>query len=56
MPPLLLVPGYFTLLLMNPAFTEIGAGYAVGPFGGNPAARFWTFDLADRQENRSKER
>jgi uncharacterized protein YkwD len=34
--------------LMNPAFTEIGAGYAIGPFGGNPAARFWTFDLADR--------
>jgi uncharacterized protein YkwD len=36
--------------LMNPAFTEIGAGYAIGPFGGNPAARYWTFDLADRQE------
>ena len=35
--------------LMNPAFTEIGAGYAIGPFGGNPAARYWTFDLADRQ-------
>jgi uncharacterized protein YkwD len=34
--------------VMNPAFTEIGAGYAIGPFGGNPAARFWTFDLADR--------
>jgi uncharacterized protein YkwD len=34
--------------LMNPAFTEIGAGYAVGQFGGNPAARYWTFDLADR--------
>ena len=34
--------------LMNPAFTEIGAGYAIGPFGGNPAARLWTFDLADR--------
>jgi uncharacterized protein YkwD len=34
--------------LMNPAFTEIGAGYAIGQFGGNPAARFWTFDLADR--------
>ena len=29
-------------------FTEIGAGYAIGPFGGNPAARYWTFDLADR--------
>lgn len=34
--------------LMNPGFTEIGAGYAIGPFGGNPAARFWTFDLAGR--------
>ncbi len=34
--------------LMNPSFTEIGAGYAIGPFGGNPAARYWTFDLADR--------
>ena len=34
--------------LMNPAFTEIGAGYAIGPFGGNPADRYWTFDLADR--------
>ena len=34
--------------LMNPAFTEIGAGYVIGPFGGNPAARYWTFDLADR--------
>jgi uncharacterized protein YkwD len=34
--------------MMNPAFTEIGAGYAIGPFGGNPAARYWTFDLADR--------
>jgi uncharacterized protein YkwD len=34
--------------LMNPAFTEIGAGYVIGQFGGNPAARYWTFDLADR--------
>jgi uncharacterized protein YkwD len=34
--------------LMNPAFTEIGAGYAIGPYGGNPAARYWTFNLADR--------
>jgi len=34
--------------LMNPAFTEIGAGYAIGPFGGNPAARYWTFELAAR--------
>jgi len=36
--------------LMNPDYTEIGAGYALGPFGGNPAARYWTFDLADRQD------
>ncbi len=36
------------LNLMDPDFTEIGAGYAIGPFGGNPAARYWTFDLADR--------
>jgi len=34
--------------MMDPAFTGIGAGYAVGPFGGNPAALYWTFDLADR--------
>lgn len=34
--------------LMNPAFTEIGAGYAIGPFGGNPDALYWTVDLADR--------
>jgi len=34
--------------LMNPAFTEIGAGYVIGPAGGNPAARYWTFDLAGR--------
>lgn len=34
--------------MMNPAFTEIGAGYAIGPFGGDPDARYWTFDLADR--------
>jgi len=34
--------------LMNPAFTEIGAGYAIGQYGGNPAARYWTLDLADR--------
>jgi hypothetical protein len=33
---------------MDPAFTEIGAGYSIGPFGGNPAARYWTIDLADR--------
>ena len=34
--------------LMDPAYTEIGAGYAVGPYGGNPDVRYWTFDLADR--------
>jgi uncharacterized protein YkwD len=34
--------------LMDPAFTEIGAGYAIGPYGGNPAARYWTLGLADR--------
>jgi uncharacterized protein YkwD len=34
--------------LMNPDFTEIGAGYFIGPYGGNPAARYWTFDLAGR--------
>jgi len=34
--------------MMDPDFTEIGAGYAVGSFGGNPTARYWTFDLADR--------
>jgi len=25
-----------------------GENIAVGPFGGNPSARYWTFDLADR--------
>ena len=34
--------------LMDTDFTEIGAGYAIGPFGGDPAGRYWTFDLADR--------
>ena len=34
--------------MMNPAFTEVGAGYAIGDFGGNPVARYWTFDLADK--------
>lgn len=34
--------------LMDPAFTEIGAGYAIGQFGGNPDACYWTLDLADR--------
>jgi uncharacterized protein YkwD len=32
--------------VMNPDFAEIGAAFAEGPFGGNPAARYWTFDLA----------
>lgn len=36
--------------LMDPAFTEIGAGVAVGPYGGNPVARFWTLDLATVME------
>ena len=35
--------------IMNPAFAEIGAAFAEGPFGGNPAALYWTFDLATRQ-------
>jgi uncharacterized protein YkwD len=34
--------------IMEPSFTEIGAGYAIGQSGGNPAARYWTLDLADR--------
>ncbi len=34
--------------IMDPDFTEIGAGYAVGPYGGDPSARYWTLDLADR--------
>jgi uncharacterized protein YkwD len=32
--------------IMNPAFEEIGAAYAEGPFQGTPAALYWTFDLA----------
>ncbi len=36
--------------LMEPAFAEIGAGVAIGPYGGNPAARFWTLDLATGKE------
>jgi hypothetical protein len=31
---------------MSPAFEEIGAGFAEGPFSGSPSARYWTFDLA----------
>ncbi len=34
--------------IMDPDFTEIGAGYAVGAYGGNPSARYWTLDLGDR--------
>src|SRR4030067_605973 len=32
--------------IMNPAFREIGAAYAEGPYLGNPSAPYWTFDLA----------
>jgi uncharacterized protein YkwD len=32
--------------IMSPAFEEIGAGFAEGPFGGSQSARYWTFDLA----------
>jgi uncharacterized protein YkwD len=32
--------------IMNPAFREIGAGRAEGPFSGTPEAAYWTFDLA----------
>jgi uncharacterized protein YkwD len=32
--------------IMNPAFREIGAAYAEGPYPGNPSAPYWTFDLA----------
>jgi len=32
--------------IMNPAFEEIGAAYAEGPFQGTPSALYWTFDLA----------
>jgi uncharacterized protein YkwD len=32
--------------LMNPAFREIGAGRAEGPFSGNLQAPYWTFDMA----------
>lgn len=34
--------------IMDPDFSEIGAGYAVGQYGGSPSARYWTLDLADR--------
>ena len=32
--------------IMNPAFEEIGAGFAEGPYSGSPTSRYWTFDLA----------
>ncbi|MDH3238519.1 MAG: CAP domain-containing protein, partial [Deltaproteobacteria bacterium] len=32
--------------IMNPAFAEIGAAFAEGQSLGNPAAPYWTFDLA----------
>jgi uncharacterized protein YkwD len=32
--------------LMTPAFAEIGAAFAEGQYLGNPAAPYWTFDLA----------
>lgn len=32
--------------IMNPDFEEIGAAYAEGAYLGNPAALYWTFDLA----------
>lgn len=35
--------------IMNPAFAEIGAAFAEGPFGGNPAVLYWTFALATRR-------
>ncbi len=34
--------------IMDPDFTEIGAGYAIGQYGGSSSARYWTLDLADR--------
>lgn len=32
--------------IMNPAFQEIGAAYAEGPYMGTPSSPYWTFDLA----------
>lgn len=32
--------------IMNPAFRDIGAGLAEGPYLGAPRASYWTFDLA----------
>ncbi|MGA7104444.1 MAG: CAP domain-containing protein [Candidatus Deferrimicrobiaceae bacterium] len=32
--------------IMNSAFAEIGAAFAEGQYLGNPAAPYWTFDLA----------
>lgn len=38
-------PGH-CLNIMNANFTEIGAAYDVGVYLTNPAARYWTLDLA----------
>jgi len=35
--------------IMNSAFAEIGAAFAEGQYLGNPAAPYWTFDLATHQ-------
>ena len=32
--------------IMTPDFAEIGAAFAEGKYLGNPAAPYWTFDLA----------
>ncbi len=32
--------------IMTPAFSEIGAAFAEGPYLGNPSAPYWTFLLA----------
>ena len=32
--------------IMDPALAEIGAAFAEGQYPGNPAAPYWTFDLA----------
>lgn len=32
--------------IMTPDFAEIGAAFAEGQYLGNPAAPYWTFDLA----------
>ncbi|MDH3237822.1 MAG: CAP domain-containing protein [Deltaproteobacteria bacterium] len=35
--------------IMNSAFAEIGAAFVEGQYLGNPAAPYWTFDLATHQ-------